>query len=232
MGDTNNLAPIPTPKSRQRNSRNRRRCTKWHVEPLLTKMKKAIVSIRINGRTYEETSAKYGVPRRTLRRYVNMSNESDSIFYMGNVNAWCNRNYLRKNRTSRDGLAAESHLPQVRCHDNQDALKDFSARRCKIGFLESIKTPSTLPKLTCAHSSGLNHSSRKHGNSVSPQNLVKFYPIPFVSNRKRRSSCMDTISRQKSNQLEMNEFDIDLHPLSPLGFSFDVEPFDFSMIPP
>ena len=54
-----------------------RRKIKWNVEPYLTKMKKAI-AVALSGRSTSKVAAQFGIPARTLRRYV--ANERVGIF--------------------------------------------------------------------------------------------------------------------------------------------------------
>ena len=54
-----------------------RRKIKWNVEPYLSKMKKAI-AVALSGRSTSKVAAQFGIPARTLRRYV--ANERVGIF--------------------------------------------------------------------------------------------------------------------------------------------------------
>jgi len=54
-----------------------RRKIKWNVEPYLSKMKKAI-AVALSGRSTSKVAAQFGIPARTLRRYV--ANERVGVF--------------------------------------------------------------------------------------------------------------------------------------------------------
>lgn len=61
----------------------KRRKTKWNVEPLLTRMRTALRRIRIDKVSTTEISKSLGIPTRTLRRYVNFSKDpGDKLFYV------------------------------------------------------------------------------------------------------------------------------------------------------
>jgi len=64
-------------------SENKRRKTKWNVEPHLSQMRSALHKVRVHRLTTTEVSRETGIPARTLRRYVNFSkNPADKLFYI------------------------------------------------------------------------------------------------------------------------------------------------------
>jgi len=63
--------------------KDKRRKTKWNVEPMLTHMRKALSCIRVQKMSTTDVSKSFGIPTRTLRRYVNFSKDpEDKLFYM------------------------------------------------------------------------------------------------------------------------------------------------------
>jgi len=84
------LAPQKTEKTKKRKStagigseQDKRRKTKWNVEPMLSKMRNALRCIRIEKISTTMVSRSFGIPTRTLRRYVNFSKDpEDKLFFM------------------------------------------------------------------------------------------------------------------------------------------------------
>ena len=62
---------------------DKRRKTKWNVEPMLSQMRNALSCIRIEKMSTTVVSRSFGIPTRTLRRYVQFSKDpGDKLFYM------------------------------------------------------------------------------------------------------------------------------------------------------
>ena len=56
---------------------------KWRIEPLLSKMRKAIFEVRCNKKSSTYISRLYNIPARTLRRYVRFSkNINNELFFI------------------------------------------------------------------------------------------------------------------------------------------------------
>ena len=59
------------------------RKTKWNVQPLLGQMLTAVKEVRVENKTTTIVSERYGIPIRTLRRYIRRSKyPSNGIFYI------------------------------------------------------------------------------------------------------------------------------------------------------
>jgi len=69
--------------SKTGSEKDKRRKTKWNVEPMLGHMRNALSCIRLEKMSTTEVSRSFDIPTRTLRRYVNFSkNPADKLFYM------------------------------------------------------------------------------------------------------------------------------------------------------
>ena len=84
--------PVVSPHKRKRQEKLlevdrpiQRRFTKWHREPLLSRMRAAIIEVRFDDRSSLDVARRMGIPDRTIRRYVSVSKDpsrSESLFYM------------------------------------------------------------------------------------------------------------------------------------------------------
>jgi len=82
--------PEKPKKTKKRKSTNgigseedKRRKTKWNVEPMLSKMRDALRCIRIEKMSTTMVSRSFDIPTRTLRRYVHFSKDpGDKLFFM------------------------------------------------------------------------------------------------------------------------------------------------------
>lgn len=64
-------------------SDDKRRKTKWSVEPFLSQMREALWKVRVDKVSTTDVSRDMGIPTRTLRRYVNFSkNPADNLFFI------------------------------------------------------------------------------------------------------------------------------------------------------
>ena len=62
-----------------------RRFTKWHKEPLLSRMRAAVIEVRFERESSVDVARRTCIPARTIRRYVAMSKDPsrrESLFYM------------------------------------------------------------------------------------------------------------------------------------------------------
>ena len=62
-----------------------RRFTKWHKEPLLSRMRAALIEVRFDRQSSTDVAHRTGIPARTIRRYVKISKDPlrrESQFYM------------------------------------------------------------------------------------------------------------------------------------------------------
>merc|ERR1712110_1221428 len=82
-------SPDSTPtrkKTKTKTKPVRRRVTKWCKEPHFSQMRKAVIAVRFHKESSTVISLQTGIPARTIRRYVEISNdparEHDSPFYM------------------------------------------------------------------------------------------------------------------------------------------------------